>query len=149
MPRISTYYGSGGLPRPVRPHHLRSLSAEASGRATTQGLAVCSPRNALALALGGALLGLGYYIGAHSNNVSVADASVQRQPTPKPVYGTPEDFARAIGELRASFAEEAVTTAPDQLAAHGFSPNSHHPGMLCFCIPVTSFVMLIVSRAPT
>jgi D-lactate dehydrogenase (cytochrome) len=67
------------------------------------------------------LLGLGYYIGARSNNVL--------QPPLNPVYGTPEEFARAIEELRASFAAgEAVTTAPDQLAAHGFSPNSHHPG---------------------
>ena len=129
MPRISTSYGSGGLSKPVCPHHLRSLSAEASGRAPTQRPAICSPRNALALALGGALLGLGYYIGAQSNNLSAADGSARRQPTPRPVYGTPEDFARAIEELRASFVGEAATTAPDQLAAHGFSPNSHHPGM--------------------
>ncbi|KAI9452798.1 FAD-binding domain-containing protein [Lactarius psammicola] len=47
----------------------------------------------------------------------------------KPIYGTPEDFARAIEELRASFAGEAVTTAPEQLTAHGFSPNYHHPGL--------------------
>ena len=90
---------------------------------------ICSRRNALALALSGALLGLEYYIGVQSNNVGAADASARRQPTPKSVYGTPEDFARAIGELRAAFAGEAVTTAPDQLATHGFSPNSHHPGM--------------------
>ena len=129
VPRISTYYGSSGLSKPVCPHHLRSLSTETSGRAPTQRPAICSPRNALALALSGALLGLGYYIGAQSNSLSAADGSARRQPTPKPVYGTPEDFARAIEELRASFVGEAVTTAPDQLAAHGFSPNSHHPGM--------------------
>ena len=71
--------------------------------------------------MGGVFLGVGYAIGA--------DFADEGQPPLKPVYGTPEDFALAIEELKASFAGEAVTTAPDQLAAHGYSPNCHHPGM--------------------
>jgi len=121
---------------------LRPLSTAASEGAPAQGPAASSTRTPLALALGGALLGLGgYYIGARSNNVGVevADTTASTsslQPSLKPVYGTPEDFARAIEELRVSFGGEAVTTAPDQLAAHGFSPNCHHPGTPCFAFRV-------------
>ena len=126
VPRIPTYYGNAG--RPVRSHHLRSISSATSEAAPKQRPAICSPRNAPALALGGALLGLGYYIGARSNDFSATDTASGRQPPLKPVYGTPEDFACAIEELKVSFVGDAVTTAPDQLVAHGFSPNSHHPG---------------------
>ena len=49
-------------------------------------------------------------------------------PPPKPVYGTPEDFAHAIEELKALFSEDAVTTDEGQLEAHGFSPNTYLPG---------------------
>ena len=52
-------------------------------------------------------------------------------PPPKPVYGSPEDFARATEELKTLFSKDAVTTDEDQLEAHGFSPNAHHPGMPC------------------
>ncbi|KAI9430533.1 FAD-binding domain-containing protein [Lactarius indigo] len=90
--------------------------------------ATSSTRTPLALALAGALLGLGgYYIGARSNNDGVE--LVNATASLPPVYGTPEDFARAIEELRASFVGEAVTIAPDELVAHGFSPNCHHPGL--------------------
>ncbi|KAH8992583.1 FAD-linked oxidase-like protein [Lactarius hatsudake] len=116
-PRLSTRL------LPVRLHHLRPLSTAASEGVPAKGPAVSSTRTPLALALAGALLGFGgYYIGARSNNVGV-------EVSPSPVYGTPEDFARAIDELKALFVGEAVTTAPDQLVAHGFSPNCHLPGL--------------------
>ncbi len=86
------------------------------------------------------MLGLGgYYIGAHSKNAGVEVANTTTSPSPrKPVYGTPEDFARAIEELRASFAEaEQVTTVPEQLVTHGFSPNSHLPGAPSFHFELT------------
>lgn len=137
MSRISTYYGSAGRLRPVPSHHLRLISSSASGGGLKQRPAICSPRNSFALALGGALLGLGYYLGARSNDFSAADTPSGRQPPLKPVYGTPEDFARAIEELKASFVGDAVTTAPEQLVAHGFSPHSHLPGAL-FSIPGTA-----------
>ena len=70
------------------------------------------------------MLGLGgYYVGTR-----LASESKTPVPTSKPVYGTPEDFARAIKELKTLFSEETVTTVEDQLKAHGFSPNTHHPG---------------------
>lgn len=128
MSRVSTYHGSAGRLRPIPSHHLRSISSAASGGEPKQRPAICSPRNAFALALGGSLLGLGYYLGARSNDFSAADAPSGRQPPLKPVYGTPADFARAIEELKASFVGDAVTTAPEQLVAHGFSPHSHLPG---------------------
>jgi len=78
--------------------------------------------NVFALALGGVVLGLGgYYVGARSNHPSRGSPS-------KPVYGTPEEFARAIEELKSLFSEEIVTTCEDQLKSHGFSPNTHLPG---------------------
>lgn len=46
-------------------------------------------------------------------------------------YGTPEDFQKAISELRAAFSDEhAVSTDPEDLHVHGFSDNDYHPGML-------------------
>jgi hypothetical protein len=65
----------------------------------------------------------GYYVGTRSNPLYTAVSAL-----PKPVYGTSEDFARAIEELKSSFVEDAVTTAEDQLEAHGFSSNTHLPG---------------------
>ena len=77
----------------------------------------------LALALGSVALGLGgYYIGVRRSTEA---------PPPKPVYGTPADFARAIEELKTLFSEVAVATDEDQLKAHGFSSNAYHPGTPC------------------
>lgn len=48
----------------------------------------------------------------------------------KPQYGSPQDFARAIEEMKKTFAddEDAVSTNADDLYAHGFSVNDYHPG---------------------
>ncbi|KAH9057494.1 FAD-binding domain-containing protein [Lactarius vividus] len=125
---------SGGSPRLRAPNYLRPLSTAARGGPSAQGSASSSTRTALTLALSGAFLGLGgYYAGARSNGVNTEGATsralVCPLPSPaKPIYGTPGDFVRAIDELRASLAV-TVTTARDQLEAHGFSPNSHHPGL--------------------
>lgn len=44
-------------------------------------------------------------------------------------YGSPEDFRRAIQELRDTFAQaDAVSTDPDDLHVHGYSENDYHPG---------------------
>jgi hypothetical protein len=146
----SAHCFSGGQPRLFVPVHLRPLST-----AATQSLSsTASTRAALAFAaLGGVILGVGgYYVGKRSNNigVNVATARALEFPLPqKQVYGTPEDFSRAIEELRASFAEEAVTTAQDQLEAHGVSPNTHHPGMHALLFFSTRAMMpTVVLRAP-
>ncbi|KAN0118676.1 FAD-linked oxidase-like protein [Russula decolorans] len=99
----------------VRPNYLRQLHT-ATGRNTGN----ASSSNAFALALGSVVLGLGgYYVGVRR---------AIETPPPKPVYGTPEDFAHAIEELKTLFSKDTVTTDEDQLEAHGFSPDSYHPG---------------------
>ena len=149
----TAYHFSGSRPQLLLiPNLLRPLST-----ASTQAASTASPRAALALALGGAFLGLsGYYIGVRSNSVGVdgttarAVGSPYPSPLPpRPPYGTTEDFSRTIEELRASFAAEAVTTARDQLEAHGFSPNAHHPGMACPSFLSRAMPALTVLRAPT
>ena len=45
-------------------------------------------------------------------------------------FGSSDDFKKAIQELQATFpADDKVSTDPDDLRVHGFSPNDHHPGM--------------------
>ncbi|KAJ3827253.1 FAD-linked oxidase-like protein [Lentinula raphanica] len=48
----------------------------------------------------------------------------------KPRYGSQEDYAQAINELKKAFAgdEDAVSTNSDDLYSHGFSVNDYHPG---------------------
>ncbi|KAJ3995613.1 FAD-linked oxidase-like protein [Lentinula boryana] len=48
----------------------------------------------------------------------------------KPQYGSREDYARAIEELKKTFAgdEDAVSTNADDLYSHGFSVNDYHLG---------------------
>jgi hypothetical protein len=107
-------------PRP----HLRLLGTASGG---VSGNAASTNINAFALALGSVVLGLGgYYVGTRSiRHHPVSESSGSPS---KPIYGTQEDFARAIEELKTLFSEEIVTTAEDELKAHGFSPNTHFPG---------------------
>ena len=103
---------------PQIPHYLRQLHT-ATGRNTGN----ASSSNVFALALGSVALGLGgYYVGLRR---------AIETPPPKPVYGTPEDFAHAIEDLKTLFSKDTVTTDEDQLEAHGFSPNAYHPGTPC------------------
>ncbi|KIK64084.1 hypothetical protein GYMLUDRAFT_71528 [Collybiopsis luxurians FD-317 M1] len=47
----------------------------------------------------------------------------------KPQYGSAKDFEKAISELKIAFPDEdAVSTDPDDVYAHGFSVNDYHPG---------------------
>jgi len=44
-------------------------------------------------------------------------------------YGTPEDFRKAIEELKTTFPEHgAVSDDPVVVAPYGFSQNDYHPG---------------------
>jgi D-lactate dehydrogenase (cytochrome) len=38
-------------------------------------------------------------------------------------YGSPEDFASAVQELKAAFHPEAISTDPAVLEAHGIQPD--------------------------
>ncbi len=59
-------------------------------------------------------------------------------------YGTPEDFKRAIAELRSTFSnEDAVSTDADVLEVHGFSENDYHPGTFWISF-VSSYVTVLI-----
>ncbi len=80
---------------------------------------------ALAFAVGSLLSGaISYYLASHSGGErNRASAELNRQ------YGSPEDFKKAIEELRTLFpGEDAVTTDVEDLEAHGYSENDYHPG---------------------
>lgn len=48
----------------------------------------------------------------------------------KPQYGSPEDFAKAIEDLKTTFPSDgAVSTDPDVLHGHGFSIIHYLPGI--------------------
>ena len=50
-------------------------------------------------------------------------------------YGTPEDFRKAIEELKTAFPESgAVSDDPVVVAPYGFSQNDYHPGGYAFVI---------------
>jgi D-lactate dehydrogenase (cytochrome) len=93
--------------------------------------------------LGSALLGYSYGSAQSrttlvSSEPLVAAASRSSAPafsTTGPVslesnYGSPEDYEAAISELKTIFAdaEQPVSTDPDDLLSHGFSPYDYHPG---------------------
>lgn len=45
-------------------------------------------------------------------------------------FGSSDDLKKAIQELKSTFpTDDKVSTDPDDLRVHGFSPNDHHPGM--------------------
>ena len=111
--------------------HLRPLSTAAGPT-----VAARSSSNGFAIALGTALVGLGsYYAGFSRGSTSTSTTDA-----PPPVYGTQEDFRRAIKELEASFEEGIVSTDPANLVTHGFSPNVMHEGERCS--PLLTQVML-------
>ena len=100
----------------------RQLSSTAGSTATA---GPPSSPNILSIALGTALVGLGsYYVGSLNGGSASATASTAAAP----VYGTPDDFKRAIKELEASFEDGIVSTDPPNLFSHGFSPNVMHKG---------------------
>ncbi|KAJ3866721.1 FAD-linked oxidase-like protein [Lentinula novae-zelandiae] len=60
---------------------------------------------------------------------SSQSATKPRSPT-KPKYGSPEDFGKAIEELKRTFTDEdIVSTDPEDVYNHGFSVNDYHPGI--------------------
>ncbi|KAF8727625.1 hypothetical protein AX14_007190 [Amanita brunnescens Koide BX004] len=56
--------------------------------------------------------------------------ALKRNITAKSGFGSKQDYEYAIRDLRALFPGDAASTDPDDLLAHGFSLNDHHPGAL-------------------
>ncbi len=79
---------------------------------------------------------LGYAI---ARSGSLAGTDIDKQPQPS--YGSPEDFQRAITELKEIFGPEEdspgdlVSTNSDVLHDHGFSTFIYHEGMTSFFFP--------------
>lgn len=103
--------------------------SRSSSSSTSSSAAGETPRGSSSAALAflaGSILsgGLAYYLGSdasESHAASAADLNSQ--------YGSPDDFKKAIEELKAAFPEEGtVTTDVEDLSEHGFSVNDHHPG---------------------
>ncbi|KAL0575139.1 D-lactate ferricytochrome c oxidoreductase [Marasmius crinis-equi] len=71
---------------------------------------------------------LGYAIARNSS--SQVDQPVEKSLSQFGKYGTVEDFAKAVKELRDTFTNnpDAVSTDPEDLRIHGFSENDYHPG---------------------
>ncbi|GBE82161.1 FAD-linked oxidase-like protein [Sparassis latifolia] len=85
-----------------------------------------SGRRALAYAFGAISSAFfGYYL-ATTQSPRAAAASGHELNT---LYGTPEDFKKAIAELRRLFpSEDSVTTDPEDLHVHGYSEYDYHGG---------------------
>ncbi|KIK57135.1 hypothetical protein GYMLUDRAFT_75658 [Collybiopsis luxurians FD-317 M1] len=65
-------------------------------------------------------------------HLSLDEPSYYWQPvvsSSKPQYGSAKDFEKAISELKIAFPDEdAVSTDPDDVYAHGYSVNDYHRG---------------------
>jgi len=99
----------GPVPAPPRRHNIRSYFAWTLGSA----IGAC----------------LGYYVATNQASqrpeIQVSTSELNNK------YGSPEDFQRAIAELRETFpSEDAVTIDPEDLHVHGYSENDYHPGSL-------------------
>lgn len=71
----------------------------------------------------------------------------------EPTYGTPEDFQKAIQEMRHAFNNKGhesgiVSTDPDDLRIHGFSDNDYHPGA-CPSLPTVGATIVLPSICST
>lgn len=88
-----------------------------------------SPAFAL-IALISALIGFGAAKSSFFTDVTASNPSKAHTP----VFGSPRDIQNAIAELRITFGPgDKVSTDPDDLHDHGFSPNEHHPGTSSSC----------------
>ncbi|CDO70812.1 hypothetical protein BN946_scf184801.g3 [Trametes cinnabarina] len=95
-----------------------STNVESSARASRN-----LPLAALLLAGG---VSLGYYLATIRSDRAVTQNRARSDLNS--TYGSPDDFAKAIDELRSTFPHEgAVTTDPEDLEVHGFSENDYHP----------------------
>ncbi|KDR83282.1 hypothetical protein GALMADRAFT_206873 [Galerina marginata CBS 339.88] len=110
-------------------HEPKHSTPGPSGRALTLLLV------AIASALGGFELAQSPFFISNDESRRSAGGSESRYSysTRTPRYGGPEDLQKAIQELKAALTEDKdegkVSTDPDDLHDHGFSPNDHYPGM--------------------
>ncbi|KAF9264547.1 hypothetical protein L218DRAFT_998520 [Marasmius fiardii PR-910] len=72
---------------------------------------------------------LGYVIARKETSVAPSKAAQEKEVSKFGKYGTPQDFVKAVAELKEAFKndEDAVTTDTEELRIHGFSDNDYHP----------------------
>lgn len=104
------------------------------------------PKSYLAAALSSILgASLGYYA-ATSNTAKSPGVSTSGL---NDNYGTPEDFQKAIEELRTTFPKEGtVTTDSEDLQIHGHSENDYHPGELLRTVITSPHLLKIIPQGP-
>ncbi|CAA7271299.1 unnamed protein product [Cyclocybe aegerita] len=82
------------------------------------------------VSLASSLLGFGLAKASFSPFNATTHADPFSTQDERPKFGTPGDFTAAILELRSYFnVRDGVSVDPHDLHSHGFSPNSHHPGV--------------------
>ncbi|KAI0669124.1 FAD-linked oxidase-like protein [Trametes maxima] len=128
VPQTRTFLRSSSLAlRRVLASRRSYSSTTSPGESAPQSQPKGSSSSApLAFAVGSVLSGaLGYYLATSAKDEPEGGrAGVQFNTK----YGSPEDFKRAIEELRLAFSDEdAVTTDVEDLEVHGFSENDYHP----------------------
>jgi D-lactate dehydrogenase (cytochrome) len=118
----------GPLLHARKPHF--NLGFHTSGRLSTQAgkIKAAQWRPLLNGALGLVGSGLLGYSLATWNAKPVSSIRDHDLADEKPQYGSPEDFAKALADLKTTFSADAVSTDADVLHAHGFSNNHYLPG---------------------
>jgi D-lactate dehydrogenase (cytochrome) len=100
--------------------------ANSSSSATTRSVSLLSSRNLLTLSVASLISGcVGFYLATRDTEDTSKSPIVLSSK-----YASPRECAQAIAELEKTFSDDAdaVSTNPDDVAAHGFSSNDYHPG---------------------
>ncbi|KAF8824809.1 hypothetical protein HHX47_DHR7000628 [Lentinula edodes] len=107
---------------------LRFTSSTTSSNSTSS----FTTRTTTFFVLGSALVGglLGFTLADRARTSLPSHSLIPTGSATKPTYGSPEDFGKAIEELKRTFpGEDIVSTDPEDVYNHGFSVNDYHPGI--------------------
>ncbi|KAJ4493078.1 FAD-linked oxidase-like protein [Lentinula edodes] len=107
---------------------LRFTSSTTSSNSTSSS----TTRTTTFFVLGSALVGglLGFTLADRARTSLPIHSLIPTGSATKPTYGSPEDFGKAIEELKRTFpGEDIVSTDPEDVYNHGFSVNDYHPGI--------------------
>lgn len=113
--------------RAATPHLRQGVLGSRWNSSSTgsQGQSKSNSNAPLAFVLGSVLSGAAAYYFAKSSGDALVDGAAHTELSSK--YGSPDDFKKAIEELKQLFPDEdTVTTDPDHLAEHGMSDNDYH-----------------------
>ncbi|KAF8877514.1 FAD-linked oxidase-like protein [Infundibulicybe gibba] len=107
--------------------HPESANSPPTSTGTGNGISVSKFLIFLVTAIGSGVAGYGI---ATTSNVGSTTSGLKAD-SGFGNFGSPEDFQRAIKELKAEFSEseDTISTDPDVIYAHGFSSNDYHPGI--------------------